>query len=287
MFIYYSGVSEARKVSAFIALAMILMSGCERNEAPLSSQVLARVGEKEITAAYFESQLAILPDAIQRLSAQSSGKKAILESVINREILYAEALRMNLDKNAEVERRLEYLRKDLIITKYLQEQIVSRIKIDDKEIENFYDRNPSEFKKREELRISQIVIRDATKAEEILEKLSIKRDFGDLAQQYSTDKKSSNNKGDVGYYTYSMLPEAVRDEVIKMEPGDVSRPFKIAERYEIYKITDRRTISYSLDQAKVAIRTRLFNEKVEKELKVLLDELRKKTEVQMNEALLK
>ena len=51
--------------------------------------------------------------------------------------------------------------------------------------------------------------------------------------------------------------------------------------------TDRKTVSYAYDQVKDAIKAQLFQDKFQKELKTLLDGLRKTTTVQLNEALLK
>ena len=272
-------------VSAFsLALAACGNSGGDISK---SSQVLARVGDKEITTTNFERQLANLSESVQKLSTQGQGKRAVLEGLVNREILYAEALKKKVDKDTDIERKFEDMKKELIINTYLQNEIIGKIKVDDKEVTDFYNNNPSEYKNRTEIRISQIVVADEAKARDMLDKLSIRRDFGDLAANYSTDKASAAHNGDVGYFTYQTLPELVRDDVSKMKVGEVSKPFKMTDGFEIYKITDRRTVSYSLDQVKDAIRVRIFNDKFNKELTTLLDGLKKTTTVQMNEALLK
>lgn len=275
------------KLLAACLAATLILSGCGKSDISKSSQVLARVGDKEITTAYFDRQLASLPESVQKLSAKGDGKKEILEGFVNREVLYAEALNKKVDKDADLRKKLEDVKKELIINTYLQNQIMGRIKIDDKEIEAFYNNNPAEFRNREEVRISQIVVADERTAQQMLEKLSIRRDFGELAQVHSIDKASAGRKGDVGWFTYHKLPEEIRDSVFKLKAGEVSRPFKMTDGYEIYKITDRKTVSYSFDQVKDAIKMQLFQEKFQKELKTLLDNLKKKTPVQINEALLK
>ena len=116
--------------------------------------------------------------------------------------------------------------------------------------------------------------------------MSIGRDFGDLAANYTIDKASASHNGDVGDFTYQTLPEPIRDDVFKMKIDEVSKPYKMAGGYEIDKITDRRTVSYSLDHAKDPIRVQIFNNKFNKELTILLDGLKKTTTVQLNEALL-
>jgi EpsD family peptidyl-prolyl cis-trans isomerase len=267
--------------------ALIIIGACDKNDISKSSQVLARVGEREITTTYFDRQLANLPESVQKLSAKGEGKKAILEGFVNREILYAEALNKKIDKDADLQKKFEDVKKELIINTYLQNQIMGRIKVDDKEVEAFYNNNPAEFVNREEVRISQIVVADEASARQMLEKLSIRRDFGELAQVHSIDKASAVRKGDVGWFTFKKLPEEIRDVVFKMGVGEVSKPYKMPDGYEIYKIIDRKTVSYSFDQVKEAIKVQIFQDKYQKELKTLLDGLKKKTTVQLNEALLK
>jgi peptidyl-prolyl cis-trans isomerase C len=271
-----------------VAFTLMLSACSSDNDILRSSQVLARVGDKEITTTYFERQLAGLPESLQKLSTHGQGKKAALEGLVNKEILYAEALKKKVDKDAEIERKFEDVKKELVISTYLQNEIISRIKVADKEVEAFYKTNPSEFKNREEIRISQIVVPDEAKAQEILDKIKIRRDFGDLAANYSIDKASAANKGDVGYYTYKRLPDEVRESVFKLKVGEISKPYKMpGGYYEIYKITDRRTVSFTFDQVKDSIRTQIFDDKFNKELVTLLDGLKKNTTVQINEALLK
>lgn len=272
----------------FMILASALsFSACDRNDISRSSQVLARVGEKNITTTSFERQIGSLPESVQKLSSQGLGKKAVLESLVNKELLYAEALKKNVDKSADLLKKLDDQKKELIINTYLQNEVIGKIKIDDKEVENFYTANPAEFKNHEEVRISQIVAPDEAAAGEIIHKLELRRDFGELAQVHSTDKVSAVRKGDVGWFSSAKLPEDVRESVFKLPLGGVSKPYKRADGYEIYKITERRSVSYSLDQVHDTIKAQLFNEKLLNEMRILVDGLKKTTNVQINEALLR
>jgi EpsD family peptidyl-prolyl cis-trans isomerase len=274
-------------MNCMILLVPLLLSGCGSNDIAKSTQVMARVGDREITTTYFDRQLGNLPDSVQRASSQGQGKKAVLEALVNKELLYAEALKRKVDKGADLQKRFDDMKKELIISTYLQNEMTGKITVDDKEIEGFYNSHSGEFRNRQEVRISQIVVPDMDKAGEIIKKLELRRDFGELAQVHSTDKVSAARKGDVGWFSFTNLPEAVRDSVFKLPVGGVGKPFKREDSYEIYKITDRRSVSYSLEQAKEAIRVQIYNDKTQKELTTLLDGIKKTTRVQMNEALLK
>jgi hypothetical protein len=55
----------------------------------------------------------------------------------------------------------------------------------------------------------------------------------------------------------------------------------------VVKITDRRTVSYSFDQVKNAVKLQLIDQKIQDSLKALIDDLKKNMKIQINESLLK
>lgn len=56
--------------------------------------------------------------------------------------------------------------------------------------------------------------------------------------------------------------------------------------YEIYKIMDRRVVSYTLDQIKEPLSLQLMKQKYNESLKKLLVDLKKEIKIQINESLL-
>ncbi|NWF52784.1 MAG: peptidyl-prolyl cis-trans isomerase [Nitrospirae bacterium] len=273
-------------VNIFLIFTLLLM-GCGGGDIAKSSQVLAKVDGKEITISYFERQIKNLPESIQRLSLEGEGKRALLEGLINREILYKEAVKKGINKDAEIKRRLEDMEKELVITTFIQREFGSKLMVDDKEVEDYYNSHIDEFRNREEIRISQIVVSGEKEAGDVLEKIKQGQDFEELAFRYSIDRPSAIRKGDVGYYTYNMLPVEIRDSVFRLKAGEISGPYKMPDGYEIYKITDRRTVSYSFDQIKNAIKLKLIDQKIQDYLKTYLDGLKKDMKIQINENLLK
>lgn len=251
-----------------------------------SSQVLARVDDKEITISYFERQMDKLPESIQRLTIEKQGKKAVLEGLINREVLYKEALKRGIDKDVDIKRRLEDIKKELITNSLVQKDVIDKLKIDDKAVEDYYRNNPDEFKDRKEIRISQIIVPDKKTADDVAAKLNGGVDFGELVAKYSTDKPSALRKGDVGYFTYKQLPQEIRDEVFRMGVGDISKPYQLGAGYEIYRITDKRVASYSFEQIKDTLKAQMLDRKFKESLKAMLDNLKKDVKIQINEGLL-
>jgi peptidyl-prolyl cis-trans isomerase C len=273
-------------VAALLSGIALSFAACSKDISK-SNQVLARVGDKEITNAYLERQVADLPETVRESSMQGEGKKAIVEGLVDREILYTAAVKKKLDKSVDLKRKFEDLRKELVIKTYLENELGDRVKVEESEVQAYYNNHPTEYQHREEVRVSQIVVADEARSREILDKLSIKREFGELAATYSTDQATAAHQGDVGWFSYAKLPVEVRDGIFKLGNGEVSKPFKTAGGYEIYKVTDRRTLSFPLEKVKDAIRAQIFAEKSEKEVKAVVEGLKKDVVVQYNEQLLK
>lgn len=95
---------------------------------------------------------------MQKLSLEGEGKRALLDGMINREILYNEATKRKIEKDVDLQRKMEEIKKELVINIFIQKEVANNIKIDDKEIQDYFNSHPEEFKNREEIRISQIVV---------------------------------------------------------------------------------------------------------------------------------
>jgi peptidyl-prolyl cis-trans isomerase SurA len=149
------------------------------------------------------------------------------------------------DRNLNREDVRAVLRRELIVNKVLERDVVAKAAVTDPEIEAFFQANRAQFSIAEaQYRIAQIVVtprlspqtRNRTnsdagspqealkKTEMIFEKLKAGADFQQLAADYSEDPQSAQNGGDLGFIPESSLrqaPPQLRDLVLKMTPGNV------------------------------------------------------------------
>ena len=140
----------------------------------------------------------------------------------------------------------EGLRREMLIQKVMTQEVASKIVIPDQAVTDFFIANRSQFNVAEEsYHIAQIVVTpvadanltnrsgdDATtpdaataKARMLMERLKSGAAFGDLAMGYSEDAETAPRGGDLGLVPVSrlkQLPPALRDAVLKKEPGSVN-----------------------------------------------------------------
>ena len=172
------------------------------------------------------------------------------------------------------------VKKDLVVSKY-KENFIKDIKISDKEIKAHYESHKDEFKI-QEVRASQILISTLdddnkqvskeekeklkTKAEKLLNKVNNGEDFNKLAKKYSDDKNSGKNGGDLGFFSKDDKNIDFTKEVFKLDKGKRVALIETSYGYHIVKITDKRTVTKSLEDSKDDIKYKILNEKYSKQI---------------------
>ena len=167
------------------------------------------------------------------------------------------------------------VKKDLIVSKY-KENFMKNIKINDNEIKTYYDNHKDEFTK-EEVRASQILISTLDdnnnvvnqeqkeklkdKAEDILEKLKNNEDFAILAKEYSDDKNSGKDGGDLGYFSKEDKNIDFTNPVFKLEKDQLSDIIETEYGYHIVKLTDNKSVTKTLEESKEDIKNKILNQK--------------------------
>ncbi|MDD7756026.1 MAG: peptidylprolyl isomerase [Clostridiales bacterium] len=172
------------------------------------------------------------------------------------------------------------VKKDLVVSKY-KENFLKDIKISDKEIKSYYESHKDEFKI-QEVRASQILISTLdddnkqvskeekeklkTKAEKLLNKVNNGEEFNKLAKKYSDDKNSGKDGGDLGFFSKEDKNIDFTKEVFKLDKGKNATLIETSYGYHIVKITDKRTVTKSLEDSKDDIKYRILNEKYSKQI---------------------
>lgn len=174
----------------------------------------------------------------------------------------------------------EQIKKDSTVAKY-KENFIKDINVSDKEMEAYYNNHKDQFNI-EEVKASQILISTLDKdnkevskeekdklkekAQSILDKVKNNEDFAKLAKEYSDDKNSGKDGGDLGYFTKSDKNIEFTKEVFKLDTNQVSNLIETPYGYHIVKVTDKRTVTKSLEDSKDDIKARILNEKYTKHI---------------------
>jgi peptidyl-prolyl cis-trans isomerase SurA len=88
-------------------------------------------------------------------------------------------------------------------------------------------------------------------AQDAYKELQRGTEFGNVAALYSGDTSARANKGDIGYITAFTLPYAFETIIFSLPVGKVSRPFKSAAGYHIFKNLGERKAAGNIKAAQI------------------------------------
>ena len=157
-----------KKILLLAAILALAFSCTHQNSAkePAStdnSAVLAKVGDKAITKAMFESELDALPEQVRGYFMKQGGPRAFLDQIISKEVLYQEALKEGLDKDKDLQAAVKNYKKITMVKLLLQKKIGENLTVSDAEAKKYYDGNKDVFTIKEGKAAGQLVPFDAIK----------------------------------------------------------------------------------------------------------------------------
>jgi parvulin-like peptidyl-prolyl isomerase len=223
------------------------------------------------------------------LQMRSPSKKMLLDEIIKRELAVQEARKIGLDKDPEVQERINTVLYYALLEKKLGKQ-VEEIFVTDDDAKRFYDRNP-------EMRTSHIFVPlspeasddDAKIAYNRLKKIyddnvaSGKMTFAEAAQRFS-EGPSAPMGGDIDYQTKDKLEPAYYEAALKLKPGKVSPIIRTQFGYHIIRLTAVRAWE---DADKGQVKRLVFEEKRNNLFTDYINKLRASSKVSVRNDLLK
>jgi len=148
----------------------------------------------------------------------------------------------------------EQLRKELAMQILRQRDVISRINVSPREIDQFIERQKKMPSDANEYNVSHILIavpqaatpaeldEAARKADEVFLKAASGQDFGQLAVQYS-NAQTALEGGSLGWRKGSELPTFVGEIISGMKAGDVTKPLRTPSGYHILKLNEMKGAS--------------------------------------------
>ena len=107
--------------------------------------VVARIGSREITQGDIDFELNQLPQTVRPQFNSKEKKLEFLNQYILTELLYKSAQNMGLDKDSEVVEAAFQAKKNIMVQKYLQDQIRKEVKIEPADVELYYNANKDKY----------------------------------------------------------------------------------------------------------------------------------------------
>lgn len=171
---------------------------------------------------------------------------------------------------------------DLMIERLLARDVDRQVSVSAAEVKRYYEANPHEFDRPEQVRARQIVVAAEEEAHGVLARVNAKgADFAVVAREKSTAPEAENG-GDLGWFARGDMP-AEFNAVFALAKGGMSGIVKSPYGFHIFKLEDRRPAgTLGLKDAGGDIAERLRHAKEDKRFKRWLKELRSRTKFEVN-----
>lgn len=206
---------------------------------PAVAQNIATVNGKPITQTEFDNTLKSL--RIKDPSAEQ--RQAILNELINRDVLTQEAIKQGLDKKDEVKAGIEAARKDILIASLLQSW-GEKNRVSDDELKKAYDTIVKEQQGKKEYKVRHILVKEEDKAKSLLADIKAKKiSFSDAAKQNSIDPGANTTGGELGWANPDVFVPEFAQAVRAGKKGEISQPVKSQYGYHLIEIEDVRDVT--------------------------------------------
>lgn len=129
-----------------------------------AGQTLVRVDGEEITVLQFNDELKRAGVQAGQMEAAS---KQLLESLIDRQLILAEAMRNKIDRTPDVTQAIERAKAQIIAQAYLQSIATKVAKPSKVDIDDYFQKHPEIFAKRKEFDLKQLVIANKNFSDEL------------------------------------------------------------------------------------------------------------------------
>ena len=212
-------------------------------------------------------------------SQMQTMRASILESLIDRELLFQESQKKGIEitpesvtqQLADVKKRFpneaEFkkvlaennltesklktdLKRELAIQQVIQKEVHEKVQVTDAETKSFYDKNPQQFQQPERVKASHILIKvdaaatDAqkTEARKKIEDVRKKAQKGeDFAALAKTysEGPSSARGGDLGYFRRGQMVKPFEEAAFGMKANEISKVVETQFGYHVIKVVDK------------------------------------------------
>ena len=223
-------------------------------------EVVATYTGRKLTSDDVQKELGRLPAPSRSYLVMPERKRQFVENMIMNDLLYQEGKQAGFDKDEEVERQVNDLRKRLVVQKVMRKYQTPPT-ISDEQVRAYYDGHP-ELYSTTQIRASHILVKDEPTATQILVEIRANPErFPDLAAQKSTDTTTAKRGGDLGMFGQGRMVADFERVAFALKVGEVSEVVKTQYGYHIIKVTERKDGERKpFEQVKEQIRATLRNQ---------------------------
>lgn len=265
-----------RSLTLSVALAVLVLAGCDKDEKKDASQVIAKVGDAEVTVHQLNHALSRL-QGVKPEQAEMARLK-IAKGLVDQQVLVNASMADKLDRDPNVLMDIEAAKREILAKAYMGRHLTAA-KPADAEVKAYYEQHPHLFAQRKVYDL--LVIRLQNVAGDKLADIAKRADAGAslaelqayLSEQGFATSVASEQKG------AEHLPLEALPKFSQLPPKKVLL-LTAGGNVAMYEVVNAKSESVSLDRAKPFIEAYLGNKGRAAQAEKLFEELKQKAKIQ-------
>lgn len=265
-------------------------SGSAGDASGTSGGVIAEVSGQPITEADLDARLAQIPGLSRPEFSGPVGKERLLEQMIEERILYRAAMDDGLDQDEDIQRRLEELRRSLLVQSYLDRMRDRAAQVTEKEARAFYQEHQDDYVVAKAARVRVLVNPDRkimNRAREMVVDQGVR--FPLVCSRFNTVPALIENAGLLPNWvvpgrSVSWIGNQPRfhEVVFSLEPGVPSEVFEIPQGLCLVMVDELRPERQRpFDEVRTDVESRIARERTTTGLPELIAELKERYDVRI------
>ncbi|TYL89352.1 peptidylprolyl isomerase [Bradyrhizobium rifense] len=264
-----------------------------------SGEVIARVGDSDVTAEEVRATLQLLDARQQAAMAHDPALLSqTVRAILANRLVLREASAKKWEQQPAVVAQLARARESLIVETYLQSVTAPPDSFpSEAEIKSVYDANAGALLVPRRFRLAQILVSVAKDADKATEDTARKKlddvvrklkqagaDFAAIARSSSEDTASAEKEGEIGWVTEPDLRTEIRGQVTGLPKAGVTDPIRLEDGWHVLKLLDTEAAhSRPLAEVRDALVQRMRAERIEANRRAYVAELLKQSPPVVNE----
>ncbi len=217
-----------------------------------------------------------------RISVPDSAIDSIVKNMMESRSMSPEQLEKALDNDGlTLTEYRKNIKEQILRNKLINHAVKSKVVVLESDIKLYYNNHKEDYAGQKKYYLRNILINKEDKIQEISSQLNAKKNFKELAKQYSIAPNAKDG-GDLGLFDIQNFPDNIKTEIAKLKKGQFTDIITTPQGFQIFYIED---IVFdggkTYDQARDEIHKILYNAQAEKKFTTWLESLKKKAHIEI------
>ncbi len=237
----------------------------------LNATVYATVNGHDIKDQDIKVLLRSMPGAKFEQLPPATQKK-VVQQAIERYLLAQKAIKSGIEKDPEFKKAIAGIKDDLALELWMKKEYNS-VKVDEKAVKNYFDKNAQKFIKPSRAKARHILLKTEKEAKDVIAQLkglkgeALTKKFIELAKAKSTGP-SGKDGGELGWFAKRQMVKPFSDATFALNKGEITtKPVKTQFGYHVILLENKEvgkkaTLAEVKPQIENALKMEAFRKKV-------------------------